>query len=132
MVEGLSPSISTNSLVEVSSIRLINDSYPLEYDLCKKDFANLTLQEKGSFKIQRNPIGWLTEVPIAKIYAALELGEALTSMYIRINDAVFQDEIENEIQTTDVVEDPLIKCLFTNIFGAYQKAQLKRLKPSND
>jgi len=71
------------------------------------------------------PVSWSTEVPIAKLYAALEEGESLTSMYVRINDRVFDSEIEKEIQAADVMEDPLIRCLFTGVFGAYQKAQLK-------
>lgn len=74
------------------------------------------------------PLSWLTEVPIAKLYAALECGEALTSMYMRINDQTFSAEIEQEIGSTDVVEDPLVRCLFSGVFGAYQRAQLKRLQ----
>lgn len=74
------------------------------------------------------PLAWTTEIPISKFYAALELGEALTSLYIRINDIVFSPTIEKELQYTDVVEDPLIRCLFHGGFGSYQKAQLKRIK----
>ncbi|MGZ3747485.1 MAG: MBL fold metallo-hydrolase, partial [Pseudobdellovibrionaceae bacterium] len=77
------------------------------------------------------PLSWTTEVPISKFYAALELGEALTSMYMRINDMVFEPEIEKEIHSADIVEDPLIRCLFNGVFGAYQLAQLKRLKARN-
>ena len=73
------------------------------------------------------PIGWLTEVSAAKLYAALESGETLTSMYMRINDRVFEPEIEAEIQEADIVDDPLIRCLFNGVFGAYQIDQLKRL-----
>ena len=43
------------------------------------------------------PLAWTTEIPVSKFYAALELGESLTSMYMRINDAVFDPEIEAEI-----------------------------------
>lgn len=71
---------------------------------------------------------WTTEVPMAKLYAALELGESLTSMYMRINDAVFDDETEKEIESADIVDDPLIRCLFDETFGAYQAAQLRRIK----
>ncbi|MNT06214.1 hypothetical protein D3C72_1408700 [compost metagenome] len=74
------------------------------------------------------PLAWTTEVPIAKVYAALELGESLTSMYMRINEMVFDLGIEKEIGSADIVEDPLIRCLFNGAFGAYQMAQLKRLK----
>ncbi|MFM9437045.1 hypothetical protein ACFDR9_004132 [Janthinobacterium sp. CG_23.3] len=74
-------------------------------------------------------LSWTTEIPIAKFYAALELGESLTSMYMRINDAVFDTQTEEEIQSADIVDDPLIRCLFNDVdFGAYQAAQLRRLK----
>jgi hypothetical protein len=71
--------------------------------------------------------GWTTEIPIQKLYAALALGESLTSMYVRINDTVFDDATEQEIKTAQVVDDPLIRCLYDNEIGAYQAAQLKRL-----
>ena len=74
------------------------------------------------------PLSWSTEIPISKLYAALELGESLTSMYMRINDTLFADDIEKEIQGADIVDDPLIRCLFNDVFGAYQAAQLRRLK----
>lgn len=74
------------------------------------------------------PLAWTTEVPIAKLYAALELGESLTSMYMRINDAVSDADVETDIQSADIVDDPLIRCLFDEVFGAYQAAQLRRLK----
>ncbi|MFS2007248.1 MBL fold metallo-hydrolase [Duganella sp. CT11-25] len=62
---------------------------------------------------------WTTEIPIAKLYAGLALGESLTSMYMRIAGAPAD---------ADIVDDPLIRCLFNDAFGAYQAAQLKRLK----
>ncbi|MGX4642675.1 MBL fold metallo-hydrolase [Massilia sp. SYSU DXS3249] len=71
---------------------------------------------------------WTTEVAIAKLYAALALGESLTSMYMRINDTVFDAETERDLATSDLVDDPLIRCLFDGAFGAYQAAQLRRLK----
>lgn len=76
-----------------------------------------------------DPLGWTTEVPIAKLHGALELGESLTSMYMRINDMVFTADVEKEIQSVDIVDDPLVRCLFNGVFGAYQKAQLRRLRP---
>jgi hypothetical protein len=60
-------------------------------------------------------IDWMTEVPAYKIFAALNLGETLASMYVRV------------IAEADVMEDPLIVALFTNEFASYQKAQLARL-----
>lgn len=73
------------------------------------------------------PPGWTTEIPAAKLHAALEEGESLTSMYMRINDAVFDEATERELAEADVVDDPLIRCLFSATFGAYQAAQLRRL-----
>lgn len=72
-------------------------------------------------------LGWTTAIPAAKLYAALELGESLTSMYMRINDAVFDAATERDLLDADVVDDPLIRCLFSDTFGAYQAAQLRRL-----
>ena len=74
------------------------------------------------------PLAWTTEIPVSKLYAALELGESLTSMYMRINDAVFEPSIEDDIAAADIVDDPLIRCLFNDVFGAYQAAQLRRLR----
>jgi hypothetical protein len=62
---------------------------------------------------------WTTEIPIAKLYAGLALGESLTSMYMRIDGAPVD---------ADIVDDPLIRCLFNDAFGAYQAAQLQRLQ----
>jgi hypothetical protein len=73
------------------------------------------------------PLGWTTDIPAAKLYAALALGESLTSMYMRINDAVFDADTERDLAQADVVDDPLIRCLFSDSFGAYQRAQLRRL-----
>jgi L-ascorbate metabolism protein UlaG (beta-lactamase superfamily) len=84
--------------------------------------------EGGAYSdISAAPLGWCTEIPAAKLYAALELGESLTSMYMRINDAVFDADIEHDLAQADVVDDPLIRCLFSDTFGAYQAAQLRRL-----
>jgi hypothetical protein len=74
------------------------------------------------------PLAWTTEIPAAKLYAALELGESLTSMYMRINEAQFAPDVEQEIAAAAVVDDPLIRCLFNDVFGAYQAAQLRRLQ----
>ncbi len=72
------------------------------------------------------PLAWTTEVPIGKLFSALEEGEALTSMYIRINDGRFDPQVEVDLLEVDVLQDPLIRCLFTGVFGAYQKAQLEK------
>jgi hypothetical protein len=62
---------------------------------------------------------WMTEIPMAKLYAGLALGESLTSMYMRIAGAPAD---------ADIVDDPLIRTLFNDAFAAYQAAQLRRIK----
>lgn len=74
------------------------------------------------------PLSWVTEVPLSRMYGALELGETLTSMYMRINDKILNPDIEKELNEVDIIEDPLIRCLFTGVFGRYQKTQLERIK----
>lgn len=64
-------------------------------------------------------VDWFTEVSEQKLFAALELGESLTSMYLRIT-------CEND--DVDIIEDPLIRSLFSEGFASYQKAQLKKIK----
>lgn len=73
------------------------------------------------------PVAWTTEIPVAKLHSALTAGESLTSMYVRINDMTFPPEIEAEIAVTDPLEDPLVRCLYTGVFGEYQRAQLTEL-----
>jgi hypothetical protein len=73
-------------------------------------------------------LAWTTELPASKLYAALELGESLTSMYMRINDVRFDADIEEDIEEAEIVDDPLIRCLFNDAVCAYQAAQLRRLK----
>ncbi|MGE5086801.1 MAG: MBL fold metallo-hydrolase [Bacillota bacterium] len=69
-----------------------------------------------------DPADWTTEVPMAKLYAALELGESLTSMYVRISGSQFEE----------IIDDPLIRTLFNGSLGSYQKAQLKPLLMLNN
>lgn len=73
-------------------------------------------------------VDWLTEIPISRLYGALKEGESLSSLYIRINDKIFSAAKERALQEADVLEDPLIRCLFTGIGGAYQRAQLARIQ----
>lgn len=87
------------------------------------------------YKIQNQKIeiikevqhSWLTEVPASKVFSALENGESLTSMYIRINDELFDSKMEAQLKNIDPTLDPLIRCLFSKSPGHYQKAQLARL-----
>lgn len=78
------------------------------------------------------PLAWTTAIPAARLYGALEAGESLTSMYMRINDVVFNAETERALAEVDIVDDPLIRTLFSGTFGAYQKAQLGRLLARGD
>ena len=71
---------------------------------------------------------WTTAIPIAKLHAALELGESLTSMYMRINDHRFAPAVDAALADADIIDDPLIRCLFNDAFGAYQAAQLRRIR----
>lgn len=61
---------------------------------------------------------WITEIVAAKLRAALEDGEALTSLYLRIVRAP---------PAADVLDDPLVRVLYTGVFAATQKAQLRTL-----
>lgn len=76
---------------------------------------------------QPGPPDWTTEIPAFKLYSALEAGESLTSMYLRINEVSFSGEIEAQLALVDPLEDPLIRALYSGIFGEYQKAQLRKL-----
>lgn len=62
---------------------------------------------------------WITEVPVQRLYGALEYGESLTSMYVRI----LTDEPEPDLMT-----DPLLRSLFSGSAFEYQKAQLRKIK----
>ena len=90
-------------------------------------YYNLNAAHIESTSDTKKDLSWSTEIPICKLYEALENGETLTSLYMRINDMVFAPEIEAEIESVDIVEDPLIRCLFSDSFFSYQKLQLKRL-----
>lgn len=70
---------------------------------------------------------WRTEIPLIKLFGALENGESLSSLYIRINDMTFDSEIEKQLERADILEDPLLRCLYDGKFASYQKAQLRKL-----
>lgn len=95
---------------------------------CRNFFYQI--QKNKIYLTDENPaeLSWTTEIPISRFYGALEFGETLTSLYLRINDVIFSDKIEQEIESVDVIEDPLIRCLFNGSFGSYQKAQLIKIK----
>lgn len=75
-------------------------------------------------------LAWTTEIPTARLYGALENGESLTSLYLRINSETFNSASEVELKDADLLEDPLLQCLYSGVFGSYQRAQLKRIKSS--
>jgi hypothetical protein len=90
-------------------------------------FYNLNCDSMAPTTDSAGELGWTTEVPACKLFAALNQGESLTSMYLRINDTVFDPITEGEIRESDIVEDPLVRCLFNGAFGAYQWSQLQKI-----
>lgn len=60
-------------------------------------------------------ISWVTEVPLIKVFNALEAGESLSSMYLRMKGMPFDD----------IFEDPLIAAVFSGDYFSYQRHQLK-------
>ena len=63
-----------------------------------------------------NEIGWQTEIPLIKLFNALESSETLSSLYIRINDCQFNSKTEKNLKDVDILEDPLIRTLYTGRF----------------
>ena len=126
---------TTDLLKKYRSLETADDSYfskPRTWHL--STYSHLGEKIDFFYRIDRNEIrlifdkinfvSWSTEIPLTKLFSALEKGESLTSLYIRINDEV------SEIGSFDALEDPLIRCLFNETeFGAYQKNQLKRISP---
>jgi L-ascorbate metabolism protein UlaG (beta-lactamase superfamily) len=74
------------------------------------------------------PLGWTTELPLIKLYAALEDGESLTSLYVRINEGPLAASDDVALAAADVLEDPLVRGLYAGTFAAYQRAQLRRIE----
>jgi L-ascorbate metabolism protein UlaG (beta-lactamase superfamily) len=84
-----------------------------------KDFYFRVAQNSVALaEASEESIDWLTEIAAVKIFGALENGESLSSLYVRI---------EPHTSEADPMEDPLLRCLYEGFFGSYQKAQLKRL-----
>lgn len=74
------------------------------------------------------PCAWQTEVSEFKLYSCLETGESLTSMYLRINDCVFESDVEQDLTGVDLLIDPLVQSLFSHSPLEYQRAQLRRIQ----
>lgn len=87
------------------------------------DFEYLIHKNKIELCHGRGEPDWRTEIPAHKLYSALFHGEALTSLYLRV------DAREKGV---DVMEDPLIRCLYTGVFGSYQREQMKKLMKDRD
>ncbi len=91
------------------------------------DFLLSEQQTIAPLQDENIPLAWCTEVAASKLYAALTSGETLTTLYLRINDVLFDPAIEADLELADLVDDPLIRCLFDDTLGAYQRDQLQRL-----
>lgn len=92
------------------------------------------------FRLHRNQLApcapseipqWTTEIPGVKLIGAWSRGEALTSLYVRINDTCFSPDVEKQLDEVDLLEDPLLRCLYNGLFASYQAAQLKRLEETS-
>ena len=71
---------------------------------------------------------WRTDISEYKLLSAVENGEALNSIYLRVNDCEFDHQIEEKLKSADVMMDPLIRCLYDGAFGSYQESQLRRIR----
>ena len=70
---------------------------------------------------------WQTEIPMIKLWNALEEGESLSSLYVRINDCELEAQICAAAERVDIAEDPLLRCLYNGTVASYQTAQLRRI-----
>jgi hypothetical protein len=99
------------------------NSTPLEFNYFISE-GRITCTES----IAVDQITWLTEIPAVKLFNALFLGESLNSIYIRINDMQFSEELEPLVRAADPFADPLLRVLYSRSLIPYQWAQLKKLK----
>lgn len=98
------------------------------YNLCDE---HMTPINKPYVTETTEPIAWTTEISAHKLFSALENGESLSSLYVRINADTFRPKIEAELIDVSTLEDPLLRALYNGNPLSYQKAQLKRLQTSN-
>ena len=97
-------------------LRLFSANGEAQSFLYKLNNSKLSITESAS------DIGWRTDVIAFKLISALQEGESLSSIYLRINDGITGEALQ-----ADVMQDPLIRTLYEGEFAAYQKAQLKKL-----
>ena len=129
----------TDLIKKYCTLQLVDDSYfnkPQVWQLSLFDHLGTETQmqyqifknEMKLFENKTDQITWLTEISIFKLYSALKNAESLSSLYTRINDIRFNDEIEKSLQSADLLEDPLIRCLYEGLIAPYQKEQLKKIQ----
>jgi len=92
------------------------------------DYALVRSQMVPHYLSSGEEIAWCTEIAATKIHSALLKGESLTSLYLRINAQPSIPTVEKERQDADLLQDPLVRCLYEGRFAAFQKAQLRRLQ----
>ena len=106
-------------------------------------YSELAKQKSYFYKIEDGKIfsidyihdfelDWLTEITEYKLYSALNNGESLTSLYIRINDIKLNDKAEINLQDIDLLEDPLLQCLYNEDIAQYQRRQLIQIRESKN
>lgn len=100
---------------------------PISYIYCI-DSESVTLLSADTVDV----IDWQTEILEFKLYSAMINGESLISLYVRINDILFTDQVEKNLTDIDLLEDPLLKCLYSEDVAHYQKRQLKLILESSN
>lgn len=128
---GGSPDIYFNKK-RVWLLSLFNESGFAQHFYYLLDLDVITLIKEDThipnYFVENEPVAWCTELPIQKLFGALASGETLPSLYFRINDSTLDQKIEREIADVDVLQDPLIRCLFSEDVSSYQRAQLRAIK----
>ncbi len=129
----------TDLIKKYKILQLVDDSYfnkPQLWQLSLFDHLGFETQLryqifKSEIRLVDNitdKITWLTEISIFKLYSSLKNAESLSSLYIRINDICFESDVEKLVQSADLLEDPLIRCLYEGSIATYQKEQLKKIQ----
>ena len=91
------------------------------------------IKVESRFKLLNSPanhdaVCWLTEVVDFKLWSGLYNSEAMTSLYLRINDVNLSAIYEKNIKEVSLTEDPLIRLLYDDSFASYQKKQLEKIR----
>lgn len=100
----------------------------LDHDGTAQVFDYLLDDELASLQCDTGaPVQWSTELPAARLLAAIVDGESLTSLHVRINVQQFDAATEAALRESEVMDDPLIRCLLDGSVCSYQAGQLRRL-----